>query len=819
MFLKHFRIISSLLLFLLVCISFASPPKTIYLHEINLKSMTSGYKFSRINRSVEGNPISIAGKSYSKGVGTHAPSKMNLLLDGKIEWFMATVGVDDETCSGGSVRYLLTGNNRTLWDSGIIKYGQFKECKVRLKNITQLQLQVLDGGDGNNCDYADWGDARFIYKGKVPEPMTNNTRWKLNNDEGITWDILKDSLLPHEDHIEMSGQKVSVILRYGVGPSGESILKRHIVWPMLRTIPNNTHASLSFDFNEDYFPKIQINSQELKDIKPTRVDLNGLVTIHTKTHQGIELEQVIFPSRYEPVIWENYTLKNTQKKDIQVVIPPYKKEIHTPAEKGVDGSYTLISRVIGDGSYQLKPGETCKFSLCFSGQKKDEILNELDPMKEENLRRSYVQTLYDNLQFECPDPVLSKEFAFAKIRAAESIFKTQGGLMHGPGGGAYYAAIWANDQAEYANPFFPYLGDAAGNDSALNSFRHFARFMKEDYKPIPSSIIAEGKDIWNGAGDRGDAAMVAYGAARYALALGDETTAQELWPRIMWCLEYCHRKTTKQGVIASDKDELEGRFPAGDANLCTSSLTYDALISAIALGKNLGVENSTIQELQQRADNLKKALNKHFGANISGFDTYRYYEGNTTLRAWICIPLTMGIYERKEGTINALFSPKLWTQDGLATEAGKETFWDRSTLYGFRGVFAAGDIQKALPYFQAYSNRRLLGDHVPYPVEAWPEGNQRHLSAESALYCRVITEGLFGIRPTGLHSFELTPRLPQDWNHMSLKHIRAFGKNFDIEIIKKGKSIIARVSVNGKIIQETPVIENTPIQVQLNMKE
>ena len=30
--------------------------------------------------------------------------------------------------------------------------------------------------------------------------------------------------------------------------------------------------------------------------------------------------------------------------------------------------------------------------------------------------------------------------------------------MHGPGGEAYYAAIWANDQAEYVNPFFLFLG-------------------------------------------------------------------------------------------------------------------------------------------------------------------------------------------------------------------------------------------------------------------------------------------------------------------------------------------------------------------------
>ena len=41
-------------------------------------------------------------------------------------------------------------------------------------------------------------------------------------------------------------------------------------------------------------------------------------------------------------------------------------------------------------------------------------------------------------------------------------------------------------------------------------------------------------------------------------------------------------------MVASDSDELEGRFPAGKANLRTSSLYYDALNSAALLGGELG---------------------------------------------------------------------------------------------------------------------------------------------------------------------------------------------------------------------------------------
>ena len=43
---------------------------------------------------------------------------------------------------------------------------------------------------------------------------------------------------------------------------------------------------------------------------------------------------------------------------------------------------------------------------------------------------------------------------------------------------------------------------------------------------------------------------------------------------------------------------------------------------------------------------------------------------------------------------------------------------------------------------------RLLGERVPYVVEAFPEYNMRHLSVESALYARTITDGLLNIEFT-----------------------------------------------------------------------
>lgn len=100
--------------------------------------------------------------------------------------------------------------------------------------------------------------------------------------------------------------------------------------------------------------------------------------------------------------------------------------------------------------------------------------------------------------------------------------------------------------------------------------------------------------------------------------------------------------------MASDADELENRFPAGKANLCTSSLYYDALISAGYLGRDLG---KPVAAYTRQAIALKKNIDRYFGGTVEGFDTYKYYEGNDVLRSWICIPLTVGIQDRKDAII------------------------------------------------------------------------------------------------------------------------------------------------------------------------
>ena len=162
--------------------------------------------------------------------------------------------------------------------------------------------------------------------------------------------------------------------------------------------------------------------------------------------------------------------------------------------------------------------------------------------------------------------------------------------------------------------------------------------------------------------------------------------------------------------------------------------------------------------------------------------------------------MVVGIEDRKEDTIKALFE-RLWSEEGGVhveknnpNPAISKIFWDRGTLYALRGTFLAGATEVSLQKLQAFSKQRLLGNRVPYVVEAFPEGGMAHLSAESGLYCRVFIEGMFGIVPSGLNSFSMTPQLPEAWNTMALENIKAFGQDFSIKVERKQDLLYVEVS-------------------------
>ncbi len=644
------------------------------------------------------------------------------------------------------------------------------------------------------------------YSRPIPEPDV----WKISAGGGIVWNIGNDDRLPHGDNMEMSGRNVSGIIHYTIDKNRRLTLARDIIFPQLRTYDRTNGVSWQQyrayrrqTYGHEIEPVITDGQKTVVFEEVDSVKIDGKLVIHHTPIHDIRLTRTLFPSMSERLFAERWTLTNTGKSARQLKVG--NTTYHTTLE-GYKGTYH--NRVYSDAGngINLAAGESYSFGIYFAAAIGNEPTEGFSYEAAERERDGFLQTMRQNLVLETGNPVLDKLFYFSKIRAAESIFDSKMGIVHSPGGGNYYLGVWANDQVEYSGPFFPFLGYDKGITAARNAYRKFLQNIPAGSDPISYSFEIEG-DIRSSNKDRGDAAMIAYGTSLYLLRTGDREAAKELWPLIEWSLAYCHGKLNEHGVVRSQTDEMEGRIATGDANLATSSLYYGGLKYGAILSRELGHKSLSKLYGQRRRD-LEKNIERYFGHNIESLDTYRYYEGSERLRHWICLPLVMGIDTRAEATATALLD-KLWTENGISVELnpdqkGQNVFWDRGTLYMFRGTFKAGFFDKSLEKLIAFSRKRLLGDHVPYVVEAYPENDMKHLSAESALYCRIFLEGMLGFDQTGFSSFKIAPQLSRRLPKLALRNLHLGRSIVSLELELTGDD---KISV--KIYDGEQLIVNT----------
>jgi len=159
----------NLLIFLILFLNGAGQlyAQTVWLDELDLSAATQGYGVPMKNKSIDGKVLTIAGKTFERGFGSHSESSLTILLDGKATQFSALVGIDDEVIGHDpAAEFVVYGDGKQLWASGVMHLGDVaKPCSVNLDGIKKVELVVTDGGNGNYYDHVDWVDARFETKG------------------------------------------------------------------------------------------------------------------------------------------------------------------------------------------------------------------------------------------------------------------------------------------------------------------------------------------------------------------------------------------------------------------------------------------------------------------------------------------------------------------------------------------------------------------------------------------------------------------------------------------------------------------------------
>jgi len=148
--------------------------ETVRLSSLDLSTMTTGWGRPRADRSIDGNPLTIAGRQYAHGVGTHAASRFVLAVNGATR-FTAQVGVDDEvTGAQASVEFVVFVDGAERFRSGVMKRGDAaKAVDVDLAGAKGVMLLVTDARDGVSYDHADWAEAQLTVVGDAPEPAVN----------------------------------------------------------------------------------------------------------------------------------------------------------------------------------------------------------------------------------------------------------------------------------------------------------------------------------------------------------------------------------------------------------------------------------------------------------------------------------------------------------------------------------------------------------------------------------------------------------------------------------------------------------------------
>ena len=141
------------------------------LQSLDLASWHQDYGRPHPGTSITGRPISLGGKEFPSGVGSHANGSAWYALGGTAVSFHATVGVDDHAGGPGSVVFILSSEHRELWNSGVMHPGDPpKSIDLPLAGVDRIHLESRDAGDGISFDHADWADAAFVMHSGHPQP-------------------------------------------------------------------------------------------------------------------------------------------------------------------------------------------------------------------------------------------------------------------------------------------------------------------------------------------------------------------------------------------------------------------------------------------------------------------------------------------------------------------------------------------------------------------------------------------------------------------------------------------------------------------------
>lgn len=114
--------------------------------------------YNRLPEDGNDSLLTAGGKFYARGIYAHAPASHVYDLGAAWNRLRGTVGAPEG--KGPSVEYVITGDGKELWRKKMGE-GEMAPFDVDVAGVSQLELRVEDGGNGNGNDWAVWFDPQL----------------------------------------------------------------------------------------------------------------------------------------------------------------------------------------------------------------------------------------------------------------------------------------------------------------------------------------------------------------------------------------------------------------------------------------------------------------------------------------------------------------------------------------------------------------------------------------------------------------------------------------------------------------------------------
>ena len=154
----------------------AALPRTLALSDLAWTSATSGYLHAKADKSVSAASLSVGGRRYAKGIGTHPSSTIVYDLQGLFLRLGGAFGIEDQNgippgrphAQSGQARFSIRADGRELlpWTRRI--HGQRAvpfDLDVRGARRLELCVEQPEGAAVNLAPHADWLDLKLSLRG------------------------------------------------------------------------------------------------------------------------------------------------------------------------------------------------------------------------------------------------------------------------------------------------------------------------------------------------------------------------------------------------------------------------------------------------------------------------------------------------------------------------------------------------------------------------------------------------------------------------------------------------------------------------------